>query len=277
MDFLRRRRLMMAGSTEHDYSKDYLTFTFSEAGTFTLGKSANKAPTCSIDYSTDGGSTWSTLTSSTIYSYVNVSNGTVLLVKGSNSQYASNNSSRYNHFVTTANFELSGNIMSLVNNTSFSTAYTLSSSYTLCSLFRSCTKLTNAENLVLPATTLASNCYDGLFYGCTALVTGPKILPATSLTSNCYRSMYYGCTSLTGAPILPATTISAYGYYNMFYNCSSLNYIKCLCITTGNNSTTNWVYGVAASGTFVKNTNKTNWGRDTHGIPVNWTVENATS
>ena len=62
----------------------------------------------------------------------------------------------------------------------------------------------------------------------------------------------------------------------MFYGCSSLNYIKCLATDiTGSYTTTSWVYGVAATGTFVKDASMTGWTVDSvNGIPSGWTVEN---
>ena len=55
--------------------------------------------------------------------------------------------------------------------------------------------------------------------------------------------------------------------------CTNLNYIKAMFTTTpGEDYTYNWVRGVAASGTFVKNSQAT-WnftGND--GIPTGWTV-----
>jgi len=60
----------------------------------------------------------------------------------------------------------------------------------------------------------------------------------------------------------------------MFYNCSNLNYIKCLAISgiNSNNSTTDWVSGVASSGTFIKVPNAT-WPIGNNGIPTNWEIQ----
>ena len=86
--------------------------------------------------------------------------------------------------------------------------------------------------------------------------------------------MFYGCTSLTTAPELPATTLESYCYYCMFNGCTSLNYIKCLAVNgiDPNNSTYNWVSGVASIGTFVKDS-KANWPTGTNGIPEGWAIE----
>ena len=137
-------------------------------------------------------------------------------------------------------------------------------------MFYGCTNLTTAP--VLPATTLANNCYDFMFSGCTGLTTAP-VLPATTLANNCYLGMFYGCTNLTTAPVLPATTLASSCYGSMFYDCSSLNYIKCLATNiSASNCLSNWVSGVASTGTFVKAANMTSWRTGIHGIPSGWTV-----
>ena len=169
------------------------------------------------------------------------------------------------------------------------------------SMFVSCTSLTTAP--ALPATALAQNCYAGMFHGCTSLETAPElpattlanycykymfwqcysltsapsVLPATTLADGCYYDMFAVCTSLTTAPALPATTLVDRCYSGMFDGCTKLNYIKAMFLTDPNYQSNNvytldWVRDVAASGTFVKNSQAT-WnltGDD--GIPTGWTV-----
>jgi hypothetical protein len=46
-----------------------------------------------------------------------------------------------------------------------------------------------------------------MFYDCTSLTIAPE-LPATTLADNCYQYMFYNCASLiTAQSILPATTL----------------------------------------------------------------------
>lgn len=124
----------------------------------------------------------------------------------------------------------------------------------------------------LPTTTLASNCYSDMFYDCTFLITAPE-LPATILAHNCYYRMFEKSTGLTTAPELPAKTLVSSCYARMFYGCSKLNYIKALFTTTPSSSyTSNWVSGVASSGTFVKNIDATWDVAGTNGIPSGWSV-----
>ena len=177
---------------------------------------------------------------------------------------------------------------------------TIVSSYGYMYMFYNCTSLATAPEL--PATSINSYCYQYMFYNCTALTTGPSTLPATALYTNCYHSMFRECSSLTTPPTLPATTLASGCYTNMFYQCTSLivapelpaetlvsscyngmfngcsklKYIRAYFTTTPSTTyTSNWVYGVAATGTFVKNASMSSWTTGDNGIPSGWTVQNA--
>lgn len=144
-------------------------------------------------------------------------------------------------------------------------------SYCYAAMFINCTNLTVAPEL--PATVLADNCYYGMFQYCTSLITAPE-LPATTLESYCYFGMFRNCTSLTTAPVLPATTLVNSCYNGMFRNCTNLNYIKAMFTTTPSNSYMyQWVSGVTANGTFVKNA-AAEW-NDISIIPSGWTIQTA--
>ena len=126
-----------------------------------------------------------------------------------------------------------GNIMSLVNSAGFASETTLTDAYTFCQLFKGNAHIKNKTgyDLLLLATTLASNCYQGMFWGCTSLTAAPA-LPATTLAEHCYDRMFSGCTSLTAAPALPATTLAEYCYDIMFSGCTSLTAAPALPATT---------------------------------------------
>ena len=136
-------------------------------------------------------------------------------------------------------------------------------------MFRGCTSLTTAPEL--PATTLARSCYSSMFESCTGLTSAPA-LPATTLESNCYSSMFYGCTSLTTAPVLPATTLAGSCYNQMFRGCTKLNSITVYAQDiSATDCTTNWLSGVASTGTF-HNMGFVTYKKDSiNGIPVGWT------
>ena len=87
------------------------------------------------------------------------------------------------------------------------------------SMFKYCSSLVTVPNL--PATKLVKECYYRMFSGCTSLVNAPA-LPATKLIESCYMLMFSGCRALVNAPALPATTLTKDGYYSMFEGCTSL-------------------------------------------------------
>ena len=272
----------------YDYSLDYLTFEALEPTTFTFTENA-------LQYSLDNGSTWITLTVNT--ASPQLVTGNKILWKQTGLTPDSTNG--IGTFSATGNFKAYGNIMSLYYGDDFvGKANLTGKDYAFYQLFYQNANLTDAANLILPATTLSTYCYNNMFRSCTSLTTAP-VLPATTLAESCYRSMFNSCTSLTTAPELPATILQRYCYgwmfenctslttapylpalghvgyaYNgMFRSCTSLNYIKCMLSPAGTSS--NWVQNVASTGTFVKNPNTTNWTTGTSGIPSGWTVQNA--
>ena len=178
-------------------------------------------------------------------------------------------------FTVNKAFNAEGNIMSLIYGDNFEGQIDLSGKYyVFAGLFYDCVTLQSAENLILPATTLSDFCYKGMFQDCTSLTSAPE-LPATTLAMNCYVCMFAGCTSLTSTPELPATTLVDECYIGMFNGCSKLNYIKMLATNVSAvMCLSDWVIGVASSGTFIKNAAMTSLPSGTSGIPTGWTVKN---
>jgi len=177
-------------------------------------------------------------------------------------------------FSTSYDFDVEGNVMSLLHGDNFIGEKDLSgNSFVFETLFNGCNTLISAEKFILPSTTLTEACYARMFYNCSNLITAPS-LPATTLADSCYEQMFEGCTSLTTAPILSATALTDYCYNNMFSNCTSLASITCLATNiSASNCTNNWVNGVAASGTFTKANGMDNWEIDSaDGIPNGWSV-----
>ena len=90
-------------------------------------------------------------------------------------------------------------------------------------LFADCDILISAPDL--PATELASHCYENMFKDCTNLVDGPDELPATHLPESCYAFMFSGCYKLEEVPEMPTTTqvtVEESCCSFMFYNCQSI-------------------------------------------------------
>ena len=142
-------------------------------------------------------------------------------------------------------------------------------------MFDYCTGLTSIPSTLLPATTLATQCYCAMFYACTGLTSIPRgLLPATTLVDYCYMSMFSGCRNITTAPNLTATTLVDSCYYMMFYNCTKLNSIRMLATNiSATDCLSNWVQGVASSGTFYKKSGAS-IPAGINGIPSRWTVVN---
>lgn len=277
------------GETPTDYSEQYLTFVALTDGTFVYdGTSTDN----NLSYSTDNGVNWSTPSYSIT---VNVGSGDKVMWKGN---IVGSGNKRFSG--GTASFDIQGNIMSLIYGDNF-IGQTSLNNLTFKHMFAN-SEITNAENLILPATTLSDECYANMFENCTSLTTAPQLLattlgirsymsmffgctslttapqlPATTLAHSCYLMMFWYCTSLTTAPDLLATTLNIMSYSHMFYGCSNLNYIKMLATDiSAYNCLGSWVVGVANSGTLVKAASMESLPSGDNGIPNGWTVQNAT-
>ena len=246
-----------------------LTFVPLESGYFTIATTDTNV-TNTVYYSTDGGSTWNTVIStsaSTTPSSIQATAGNKIMWKSNSVVNLTFNSS--------CNYNVEGNILSLdygdsftgqtsVPNTRFGGRY--------YGLFKGSTKLISAEDLImpqsyssysgnmgtcgamfqnctslikapaLPATSLINDDYAWMFAGCISLITAPA-LPATTLCNWCYHQMFNGCTSLTTAPALPATTLTEHCYQGMFDGCTSLSTAPVLSATTLAESCYNGMFG----------------------------------
>lgn len=229
----------------HDYSQDYLTIESLENENTIRFVKGSSAPSNTYYYSLDNGTTWAS--SSSTGSWV-LNSGAKIIFKSVSNAFSRNNSVSYRwEFKSSSSCIVYGNIMSLLYGDDF-----------------------------IGKTTLKGNwSFNGLFYA-----NGPRwtdisnlILPATTLTDNCYNNMFLGSSSTT-APILPATTLTSGCYTNMFYGCSSLNQVTCLATDiSASNCLSNWLYGVSANGTFIKNSSMLDWSSGASGIPTGWTVQ----
>ena len=231
---------------------------------------------------------------------------------------------RHSHmFSSDENIKVGGNIKSLLNykdmngtklkkgcfNNMFSGAEYLSDAKNLIlndmnlaescyhSLFENCHNLTNTP--VLPAITLAKNCYLQMFKN-TAITKAPKLpatklapycyknlfencysltsaseLPATTMVEGCYQGMFNSCTHLTTAPTLPAKKLAKYSYRYMFSSCLKLNSVTSYANDiSATDCTYWWLEDAASSGTF-HNLGTATYSRDSNGIPSGWTIVNS--
>ena len=242
---------------EVDEHQEYLTFKFFDSGSLYWQDSHAAATSRTISYSLDKGQTWNIVTSSFSGSgtkIADVAENTVVWVKGTNDSYCRvvGGVYYYQHFHSTANYELSGNIMSLIYGDNFQgqTRFPENSSFNLCSIFYDPTASSN-KNAQLEEV-------DGL------------VLPATILTESCYESMFQNCTKLTSAPELPATAGVTNCYKNMYNGCSNLNTVKVMLSSPSTSYTSNWLSGVASGGTFFYNGVASWTTNSASGIPSGW-------
>ncbi len=186
------------------------------------GNTDNVTPT--LEYSTDK-NTWDTIT----FDWTNGTHTTELPIAlntgekmyfRNDTRLFSNSSSKYISFSSSVSSNVGGDIRTLSNYLDVNNE-TKPQSYMFYYLFYNNKYIIDASNLRLLYTTLASECYYNMFYGCSSLTTAPT-LPATTLAGGCYRSMFENCTSLVNAPELPATTMQYGCYQYMFRGCTSL-------------------------------------------------------
>ena len=191
-----------------------LTFKATQGGS-TVSLKKNGSPSGDFQTSRDGGNTWEDYSLGTAIT-LNTSDEVSFRAKADRTSDQSN--SNYFYFQMNGKIEAWHNVMSLYRTNDFST-YDTTVRNAFRRLFYSCVSLTKAP--VLPATTLANDCYYSMFWGCTSLAEAPA-LPATTLADSCYQFMFYNCASLTKAPALPVTALANDCYSYMFQRCTSL-------------------------------------------------------
>lgn len=190
-----------------------------------------------VEYSLDGGTTWTALTSAD-QEILLAAVGNKVMFRGTNASY--NGDGKF--VVTTAAKAgtrgmtrasssealclIYGNVMSLIKSTGFAELKELTTANAGAFKEMFADQPINVPSakeqaLVLPATTLVSACYDNMFSGCENLTQTPA-LPAETLADNCYNGMFAGCKNLTETTELPATELAEGCYSSMFAGCESL-------------------------------------------------------
>ena len=194
----------------------YITFTAEQPQTFKMTTEENYNIS-DLEYSVNNGK-WATVEAGTEVTFGGANS--TLRLRGTNINGTASGPLAYSTITfTDKNVEVActGDIRTLLDWRNYSTVNTQNARF--CRLFNECKVLTSAPEL--PATTLAENCYVGMFYGCTSLTSAPE-LKATTLADYCYYYMFGGCTSLTAAPELKAITLANGCCYSMFSGCTSL-------------------------------------------------------
>ena len=232
--------ILLASGTKDDYLNSYLTIeSLTDNDTIELGIPAEltSEELVWLAYSTDA-TNWTTMevNGTTQNETIILNQGEKVYLKGLGKQCSIvlNNTWHRIQLHGSSDHVVYGNIMSLLYGDAFAsqTAFPEGSTYSFACLFHTDSHLVSAENLMLPASSLASGCYYALFAYCSSLSSPTPALPAAVLEYRCYMFMYYGCTSLTEASALPATTLANQCYYRMFEECSSLETAPALPATT---------------------------------------------
>lgn len=197
---------------------DYFCVTNLDAGNAFFWLQSYSGPSVTgLEYSTDK-ENWYPYT---IGQSVGIPSGGQAWLRGTNVSAFSTSVSQYNYFYSDKNVKVSGDMMTLLNYQDPPTTVTTARAFLY--FFKGCTKLIDASDLKITATELSDHCCNGMFSGCSHLVSSPKQLPATKLGNSCYSGMFTNCAELTAAPeTLPATIIGEYCYNRMFSGCLKL-------------------------------------------------------
>ena len=180
-----------------------------------------------LEYSVNGGD-WKTVVAGGDGITFGGTNGDLRL-RGTNPYGTANNTNEYSNitFTNNVNVACTGDIRTLLNWKYYDTVDTQNARFNM------------------------------LFYNCGVLTSAPD-LPATTLATNCYDCMFFYCTSLESAPVLPATTLSDWCYFQMFSYCKKLSTVTMLGleseITSKSACVTDWLYdaGTDASSRTLK-------------------------
>ncbi len=211
----------------------FLTFTATDDCEFYVDSRAWRIETrdTNLFYSIDSGKTWTEYvmpSTSGEGAHINIGAGCEIQFYGNN-QNGFNYEDKKTSFTFIMHFEnkngsrcgkISGNIMSLLSY-NYENLTSIPCSGCFSTLF-AYSAISDASDLVLPATHLTPECYYCMFQDCPYLTTPPTTLPAMELEEDCYNSMFSYCGSLTQTPKLPATMLAECCYVDMFRNCESL-------------------------------------------------------
>lgn len=212
---------------EHDYSKDCLTITALEqcrCGFENRVEDPDVNYLPDLYYSVDGGEPKKyTFNPETLGDEIVLSQGSLVKFWGNNpDRFCSfTEGQKYieNFFTCTGKFNVSGNIMSLIDNGKCQQNQ-IPNDGCFTHIFGQ-TGLVDASNLVLP-TGLTDYCFYEMFAIDKQLKKPPE-LKATTLAEGCYKNMFTNCHSLESFGELPATQLMYRCYDSMFYDCESLS------------------------------------------------------
>ena len=231
-------------------------------------------------YSVGNMSSWNAIQDLTAYNKINIDPNQKVYFKG-NGDSCSRVLSKvmYQLLIYLENddkFEVGGYLSSLFQGDNFKTNNVLVNggiSAHYCENMFGGTKVVRANKLIFPENTFGF-CYRAMFGNCAELDEAPVILPATTLARECYSNMFRDCPNIIEAPVLPAKHLALRCYERMFESCTNLRYIECHSLDDMTTSyCANWLTGTSGEGVFIKDANATWNSQDaSYGVPVGWTI-----
>ena len=197
------------------FEGDYLTFEMISGGTIVY----NNYKSDGILYYRKNGTEWTEFVTENGSGTTTVYDGDIIEFKGQTND-------RFGElYSVNGRYNIYGNIMSLIYGDNFQGQKILTKDMMFYHTFsneisNSYPGAVNAENLILPATTLTSGCYSALFFKNRYLITPPSLID-TALKSNCYDNMFANCASLRSVPKMSIAP-QYESCHRMFANCTSL-------------------------------------------------------
>ena len=233
---------------------DYFTISMKYVGsTRTVNVYGNDSET--IDYSTDNGTTWNTITPAS-------GGGSVITTSGTGKvMFRHEGAMDGIKFGCDYAFAVSGNIDSLIHGDNYSQSGLWMSNVDFPNLFNGASKLVDASHLYMGAYcsvgfwSLAS-----MFYDCTHLLKAPDLTSITTLTNdNAFNNMFQNCYCLDEGVDLSNLEFTNYewlnsGFGSMYNGCVQLTKAYTPnCDFWDDNLFDDWLYGVNANGTLGSN------------------------
>lgn len=207
-----------------------LTFIPRTGGTIALTKTAQAGSAdysgVDIEYSTNNGSTW---TKWALNSTINVTSGNPVKVHNAGTSlgnFVVNDSGGISieygiTFGGTATYDLSGNIMSLVDRNMLAKSRVPNGAFNY--MFLDNRNVRNLSGLLLPASDIGAGGLHGTFQGCTSVTSLPKALPARKVRRNgCHLTFYQTPNSTNLVGDIPALEGKLLGYRAYASFCSGL-------------------------------------------------------
>lgn len=120
-------------------------------------------------------------------------------------------------------------------------------------------------------TSLNKYAFYELFCGMLLTDASELVLPATTLACGCYARLFDDC-MLTAAPVLPATKLAEECYDNMFHRNTKLKSVEVGFTDWESSATNDWMAGVSSTGTFICPEGLDVSRRDESHVPEGWTI-----